>query len=39
MDDKVITIDMPWQKIRETSEVGISEYILIQMRESQHAAH
>ena len=34
MDDKVITIDMPWATIRATSEVGIAEYILDQMRES-----
>jgi hypothetical protein len=32
MDDKVITIDMTWVTIRETSEVGIAEYILNQMR-------
>lgn len=28
MDDKVIMIDMPWQMIRETSEVAIAGYIL-----------
>lgn len=33
MDDKIITIDMPWVLVRETSEVGIAEYILNQMRE------
>lgn len=32
MDDKVITIEMPWTMIRETSEVGLSEYIIKQMR-------
>lgn len=32
MDDKVITIDMPWELINNTSEVGIAEYILKQMR-------
>lgn len=37
MDDKVITIDMPWATIRETSEVGIAEYILKQMRGSRDA--
>jgi hypothetical protein len=33
MDDKVITIDIPWQTIRATSEVGLAQYILKQMRE------
>ena len=32
MDDKVITIDMPWATMRGTSEVGLAEYILKQMR-------
>lgn len=32
MDDKVITIDIPWVTIRSTGEVGMSEYILRQMR-------
>lgn len=34
MDDKVLTIDMTWVTIRETSEVGISEFILKQMRDA-----
>jgi hypothetical protein len=34
MDDKVITVEMPWTVIRETSEVGLAEYILSQMRET-----
>lgn len=34
MDDKLIKIDMPWATIRETSEVGLAEYILCQMREA-----
>lgn len=34
MDDKVITIEMPWATIRKTSEVGLAEYILRQMREA-----
>lgn len=34
MDDKILQITMAWDKIRETSEHGISEYILKQMRES-----
>lgn len=33
MDDTVITIDMPWATIRATSEVGLAEYILNQMKE------
>ncbi len=37
MDDKVVTIDMPWAMIRSTSEVGIAEYILRQMREARDA--
>lgn len=39
MDDKLISIDMTWAKIRETSEVGLAEYILKQMRESRDAVH
>ncbi len=34
MDDKIITIDMPWATIRATSEVALSEYIVDQMREA-----
>lgn len=37
MDDKVIKIEMPWATIRDTSERGISEYILNQMREARYA--
>lgn len=36
MDDKVITIEMPWATIRATSEVGLAEYILNQMRETRN---
>lgn len=39
MDDKVITIDMPWTLINSTSEVGLSEYILKQMRGNRDAVH
>ena len=39
MDDKIITIEMPWTKIQSTSETGLSEYILKQMRESREAVH
>ena len=39
MDDKVITIEMPWATIRETSEAGLSEYIVRQMREARDAVN
>lgn len=39
MDDKVITIDMPWVTVRSTSEVGLAEYILNLMREARHAVN
>ena len=39
MDDKVLTIDMMWATIRDTSEVGIAEYILKQMREARDVTH
>jgi hypothetical protein len=35
MDDKVITVEMPTATIRETSEAGISEYIVNYMRGQQ----
>lgn len=34
MDDKVITIELPWTKIAETTEPTLAEYILDLMRES-----
>lgn len=34
MDDKIITIDMLWATVRSTSEAGLSEYIVNQMREA-----
>ena len=34
MDDKILTIEMPWATIRETSETGIAEYVLKHMRET-----
>lgn len=37
MDDKVVTVDMPWATLRETSEVGLAEYILEQMRGARDA--
>lgn len=39
MDDKVIKIEMSWSTMRETSEVGLAEYILKQMRGSREVAH
>jgi hypothetical protein len=39
MDDKVITIDVPWAKLHETSEVGLAEYILKQMRGERDVTH
>jgi hypothetical protein len=32
MDDKVVIVDVPWATLRETSEVGLAEYILKLMR-------
>lgn len=37
MDDKVITLEMPWATIRDTNEAGLSEYILRQMSEARDA--
>lgn len=37
MDDKVITIEMPWATIRSASEAGLAEYIVGQMREARDA--
>lgn len=39
MDDKILKITMTWATIKETSEVGIAEYILKQMRELRDATH
>ena len=33
MDDKIITVEIPWATIRETSEPALVEYILNLMRE------
>lgn len=33
MDDKTLLITMTWKQIEESSEVGISEYVLREMRE------
>lgn len=34
MDDKWLKIEMTWATIRDTSEAGISEFIVKQMREA-----
>ena len=39
MDDKILKIEMTWAAIRTTSEVGISEYILKQMRGARDDVH
>lgn len=39
MDDKIVTIDMPWTTLRATSEVGLAEYILKQMRGARHVVN
>lgn len=39
MDDKVLKLDMPWKLIRETSETGLSEWIIKHMRGQREAAH
>lgn len=38
MDDKVITIDLPWKVIHETTEAGLSAWILDLMRETRETA-
>lgn len=39
MDDKIITIDIPWTTIADTPEAGLAEWILGQMRETREAQH
>jgi hypothetical protein len=39
MDDKILKITMPWSLIKKTSEAGLSEYILKQMREARDPVH
>lgn len=39
MDDKVLTVEMPWSQIRETSEAGIAEWILDYMRDARAQSH
>lgn len=33
MDDKVLRIEMTWEKVRDTEWVALSEYIVLQMQE------
>lgn len=33
MDDKIVTVEIPWATIRETEEAALVEYILNLMRE------
>lgn len=39
MDDKILKIEMTWVTIRDTTEAGIAEFIVAQMREAAHTAH
>lgn len=39
MDDKVITLEIAWDTIRATSEAGLAEYIMKQMRGTRDAVH
>jgi predicted peroxiredoxin len=39
MDDKTLIIEMEWSLIEASSEAGISEFILKQMREARDAVH
>lgn len=39
MDDKIITLEIAWDTIRGTSEVGLSEYVLRLMREQRDVVH
>ena len=39
MDDKIIKIEMAWTTIRDTSEAGIAEFILNQMRDARDKVH
>ena len=39
MDDKVITMELPWSVIRAYAEASLSEYIVNQMREANDVRH
>lgn len=39
MDDKLFTIEMPWETIRSSSEAGLAEFVLKEMRGKREAVH
>lgn len=39
MDDKVITLEMTWSLIAETTEKALAEYVVGQMREANDPVH
>jgi len=39
MDDKIVTITMPWETIQGTDESGLSAWIVKQMRGGSDAVH
>ena len=39
MDDKIVTIELPWTVIKTTKEAGLAEFIYNQMREKRNAIH
>lgn len=39
MDDKTLKIEMAWSKIAETSEAGLSAFLLKQMRDERDKTH
>lgn len=39
MDDKVLSISMAWASIRDSTEAGLSEYIMRYMRDAREASH
>lgn len=39
MDDKVLTITIPWATLRTSSQIGMAEFILKQMRGARDAIH
>jgi hypothetical protein len=39
MDDKVVTVEVAWRLVRETSEAGLAEHVLKLMRESRETRH
>lgn len=39
MDDKSLVIEMSWATISATSEAGLSEWILKEMRDSRETSH